>query len=108
MTENTKATKILDNTNFDTTIKSGISIVDFWAEWCGPCKVQGPIIDELAGEVGDNYNICKLDTDKNGELAQKYEITSIPSIILFKDGEVIEKLVGVQTKETLLSLLKSA
>ena len=105
MVENTK---ILSDDNFDDTIKSGVSLVDFWAEWCGPCKMQGPIIDEIASEMGDKFNICKLDTDKNIEIAQKYEITSIPSIILFKNGKQIEKVIGLQPKERLLELLHSA
>ncbi len=105
MVENTK---ILSDDNFDDTIKSGVSLVDFWAEWCGPCKMQGPIIDEIANEMGDKFNICKLDTDKNIEIAQKYEITSIPSIILFKNGKQVEKVIGLQPKERLLELLHSA
>ena len=100
-------TKVLSGDNFDDTIKSGISLVDFWAEWCGPCKMQGPIIDEIANEIGDKFNICKLDTDKNGEIAQKYEITSIPSIIFFKDGKQVEKVIGLHPKEKLLELLHS-
>ncbi len=97
----------LDESNFDSVINSGPTLVDFWAEWCGPCRVQGPIIDELASEYGDKVNIGKVDTDKNAGLAEKYEITSIPSIILYKDGEVVDKLIGVQPKEKLLGLINS-
>jgi thioredoxin 1 len=94
--------KILTDETFNQTVKSGVSLVDFWAEWCGPCKVQGPIVDEVADELIEKANICKLDIDKNPKTAQKLGIQSIPTILLFKDGKIIQKFVGVKPKGVLL------
>ena len=99
--------RILTDANFDATIKKGVSLVDFWAEWCGPCKVVGPIINELADEQNGATNICKLDIDKNQVTAQKYGIQSIPTILIFKDGKPVEKLVGVKPKRVLMKALQS-
>lgn len=99
--------KILTDDNFDNTISSGVSLVDFWAEWCGPCKVQGPIINEIADELNGKANICKLDIDKNQATAQKYGIQSIPTILIFKNGKPVEKLVGVKPKRILMNALQS-
>lgn len=99
--------KILTDTNFDNTINKGVSLVDFWAEWCGPCKVQGPIINEIADELNGKANICKLDIDKNQKIAQKYGIQSIPTILIFKNGKPVEKLVGVKPKRILMNALHS-
>jgi len=98
--------QILSDANFESTIKNGVSLVDFWAEWCGPCKVQGPIINELADEVDGKANICKLDIDKNQKTAQKYGIQSIPTILIFKNGKPIDKLVGVKPMRALMKALQ--
>jgi thioredoxin 1 len=76
-------------------------LVDFWAAWCGPCQMMGPIIEELAEELKDKYKIGKLNVDENRETAAKYNIMSIPTLIIFKNGEVVKQLVGVQAKESL-------
>ena len=76
-------------------------LVDFWAPWCGPCQVMGPIVEELATEMGDKVKIGKLDVDENGATAQKYGIMSIPSLKIFKGGIVVKEFTGVQNKETL-------
>ena len=81
-------------------------IVDFFAPWCVPCKMQGPIIDELADEVGDKVIVGKLNTENNQQTASDLAVMSIPTLIVFKDGEVKETLVGLQTKENLLDLIK--
>jgi len=94
--------KILSDENFKSTIKSGVALVDFWAAWCGPCKVQGPIVDEVADEIGDKANICKLDIDHNKKIAGQLGIQSIPTMLLFKDGKIVEKFVGVKPKGVLL------
>ena len=73
--------KILDESNFENTIQKGVSLVDFWAGWCAPCKVQGPIIDEVADEIGDRVNICKVDVDRNQKISQTYGIRNIPTIL---------------------------
>ena len=81
-------------------------LVDFWAEWCGPCKMQGPIVDELATEFeGKKIKIGKLDVDANQVSSQKYGIMSIPTIAIFKGGEVVETMVGLQSKEILAEKL---
>lgn len=77
------------------------TLVDFWAPWCGPCQMMGPIIAELAKELRDEANIGKLNVDENPATAQAYTVMSIPTIIIFKNGQIIKKLVGVQSKENL-------
>ncbi len=99
--------KVLSDEDFDNTINSGVSLVDFWAAWCGPCKVQGPIVDELADEIGEKANICKLDIDHNQKTAQKLGIRNIPTLLLFKDGKPVEKFVGVKPKGVLLKAINA-
>lgn len=85
----------------------GLVLVDFFAEWCGPCRVMGPIIEELAGEFKDKpeLKIGKLNIDENTATAEKYGVMSIPTLILFKDGKKIEQLVGLQDKDSLINLI---
>ncbi len=85
----------------------GVVLVDFFAEWCGPCRVMGPIIEELAEELKDKQGvkIGKLNIDENQDTAGKYGVMSIPTLILFKDGKKIEQLVGLQDKESLNNLI---
>ena len=87
-------------------VKGKPLLVDFWAPWCGPCQMQGPIIDELAEEVGDAAGIFKLNVDDNNELAGQYGVMSIPSLIVFKDGEVVESMVGVRSKKQLQEVIE--
>jgi thioredoxin 1 len=77
-------------------------VVDFWAEWCGPCRMVGPVLDELAAEVGDDVIIGKLNVDENNKTAQDFRVMSIPTIILYKDGQEAQRLVGVRSKEEYL------
>ena len=83
-------------------------LVDFWAEWCAPCRALGPVIDELSGTYEGKAKIGKLDIDTNRDAAIKYEIQSIPSIIIFKDGEVLNKFVGISPKDELVSAIDAA
>ncbi len=80
-------------------------LVDFWAVWCGPCIVQGPIVEEVATAVGDKAHVFKLNVDENPNVSQKYGIMSIPTLMIFKGGTVVRQFIGVQSKETLLSEL---
>ena len=83
--------------NFD-----GVALVDFFAVWCGPCKMQGPIVDELEKEfAGQPVKIGKIDVDESNDLAQKYQVMSVPTLILFKNGEPVETMVGLKSKEAL-------
>ena len=98
--------KILRDSNFKNTISKGVSLVDFWAEWCTPCKIQGPIINEVAETIGDEANICKLDVDTYKKTASQYGIRSIPTILIFKDGELAKKFTGVKNKGVLIKAVK--
>ena len=80
-------------------------LIDFHAEWCGPCKMQDPVIKELAKEVGDKVRVIKIDIDKNQPLAQKYGVKGVPTLALFKKGQIIWRASGVQTKHGLLSVI---
>jgi thioredoxin 1 len=80
-------------------------IVDFWAQWCGPCRAVGPIMDELSGTFLDKAIIGKVNVDEQGELAAKYRIMSIPTVMLFKNGEMIEKVIGARSKDEFSQLI---
>ena len=81
-------------------------LVDFFASWCGPCKMQGPIVDELAEEIGDKAVVGKLDTEASQATAQQFGVMSIPTLLIFKDGKVAEQMVGLQSKEALKDSLE--
>lgn len=97
----------LTDTNFSKTIKNGVTVVDFWATWCGPCRIQGPIIDDVAKEIGKKATIAKLDVDKNRATSSKYNVRNIPTIIIFKNGVPVKRLIGVQQKQTLINVINS-
>ena len=100
--------KQLTEENFEgEVIKSNVTvIVDFYADWCGPCKMMSPIIDEIAEELDDSVKVGKVNTDENMELAEKYGIMSIPTIIVFKNGEVAQTFNGVTEKEKIIEATK--
>ena len=81
-------------------------IVDFYADWCGPCKMLSPIIDEIADEKNDQIKVCKVNVDENSELAQKYSVQSIPTIISFKNGDIYKKSLGLIPKEEVLKIVE--
>jgi len=101
--ENTGEVVTITESAFDDKIKSGIVIVDFFATWCKPCKMQTPIIEETGKELSGKSSVYKLDIDKNPSIANRYSVQSIPTIIIFKDGKVVSQFVGLTEKEDILS-----
>ncbi|HCY8923743.1 TPA: thioredoxin [Staphylococcus aureus] len=91
--------------DFDSKVESGVQLVDFWATWCGPCKMIAPVLEELAADYEGKADILKLDVDENPSTAAKYEVMSIPTLIVFKDGQPVDKVVGFQPKENLAEFL---
>ncbi|KRF21721.1 thioredoxin [Paenibacillus sp. Soil787] len=85
---------------------AGTVLVDFWAPWCGPCKMIAPMLDELSAEIGDKAKIVKINVDDNPESAAKYNVMSIPTLLIFKDGQVVKQLVGVQPKDRLKAAIE--
>ena len=80
-------------------------LIDFWASWCGPCRMMSPVIDKIAEEMGDKLKVCKVNVDENHELAEKYEIMTIPAFIVIKNGAEAGRTIGVQPKEDILKLV---
>ena len=83
-------------------------LVDFWAAWCGPCRMIGPIVDQLADEFDGKVKVAKLNVDDNGELAARFNVMSIPALLLFQNGEVVNQMVGARPKGELVKMLQSA
>ena len=81
-------------------------LIDFWASWCGPCKMMGPIVDQIAEEMGTNAKICKINIDEQRDFATKYDVMSIPTFILIKDGKEVKRLVAAIPKEELSRLFE--
>lgn len=97
--------KALNYENFDDGVSTGVVLVDFWASWCGPCKMLAPTIDELASEYEGSVSVCKVDVDECPDLATRFGIFSIPTVLIFKDGEKKEQVVGYHLKREYEALL---
>lgn len=101
-----KPKEVTDNNFKDEVIKSDKPVlVDFWADWCGPCKMVAPVVEDLAEEYEDQLKVCKLDVDANQATASEHGVMSIPTLIYFKDGEEVDKIVGYQPKENIVQKL---
>ncbi|MBE2188301.1 MAG: thioredoxin [Desulfobulbaceae bacterium] len=95
--------------DFDSVVlKSDIPVlIDFWAAWCGPCKLIAPIVEELAGEYAGKFKICKLDVDNNQKTAFQYGIRSIPTVLIFKNGEVVDSILGAVPKQKIVDRIQT-
>ena len=98
---------ILTNQNFKEEIKEGLVLVDFFATWCGPCKMMEPVISKIAEEYKGKVKVCKLNVDDANELAIQYGISSVPTLILFKDGKPINSLIGLSSKSEIDSMINN-
>lgn len=99
--------KYLNDENFQTEITNGVTLVDFYADWCGPCRMIAPIIEELASELNGKASIAKLDIESAQQTTASFHVTSIPTIILFKNGQEVKRIVGLKDKDTLRSMVES-
>ena len=105
--ENSKKIIVLGNKNFKLAVKKGILLVDFWAPWCGPCKMVAPILNEIA-ETESDIVVGKVNVDQNQDLAKKYKVRNIPTLVIFSNGAEVGRIVGVKTKKSILSEVRSA
>lgn len=97
--------QVVTDKDFEAETKEGISITDFWAPWCGPCRMQSPVLEELDEEIGDQVKIVKMDVDQNQTVPASFGIMSIPTLLVKKDGEVVEKLIGYHGKEQIQEII---
>ncbi len=98
----------LTGANFEGITANGVTLVDFWAEWCGPCRMMGPVIDELAKEYAGKASVGKVNVDNEQSLAMRFDVSSIPTLLVLKDGEVVSRFVGVTSKTELTKALQTA
>lgn len=98
----------LTGANFKSTVEKGVTLVDFWAEWCGPCRMMGPVLDELASETTGKVTVGKINVDKEPDLAQQFGVSSIPTLIVLKDGKEVKRFVGVTPKSELAKACEEA
>ena len=98
----------LTNDTFDSTVTNGVTLVDFWAEWCAPCRMMGPILDNLAADYEGKVTVGKINVDNEPDLAGKFQVSNIPTFLVLKDGDVVERFVGVTSKADLGAALDKA
>ena len=99
--------KIVESNEFKSEIESGVTIVDFFATWCGPCKMLSPVLEGLAGEMEGKVNFIKVDIDQSLELASEFQISSVPTMVIFKDGQKVDQLVGFLPKEKIQQAIEA-
>jgi len=97
--------KQLSDDNFENGISQGVVLVDFYADWCGPCRMLAPVVEELAQEMAGKMTVAKVDTDQSVNVAAKFEVTSIPTLILFKDGQIVKRVVGLKDLDALRKMV---
>lgn len=97
----------LNNDNFESITKNGVSLVDFWAPWCGPCRMLNPVIEKLVDEFEGKANICKVNTDEEADLSTKFGIRSVPTILFIKNGEVVAQMIGATSEQVLRDKINS-
>ena len=95
----------ITDTDFGAKTDEGVALIDFWATWCGPCRMQSPVVEQLADEMGDKVSFSKMDVDQNPETARNFGIMSIPTLLVKKDGAVVDSIVGYHSKEQLAKIL---
>lgn len=100
--------KQINDAEFSQAIATGVTLVDFWAPWCGPCKALSPVLEEVAKELGDKVSIVKINIDNDAEVAGQFGIMSIPTLLLFKDGQKVNQKVGALPKAALIEFIKTA
>ena len=101
-TPNSSKIKVLNNKNFKPQIRSGITMVDFWAPWCGPCKMMAPVLNDLAESVNQQVTIGKVNVDHHQPLASKYKVRNITTLVMFREGKEVKRYVGVKSKKFLI------
>ena len=102
----TKEVSVISKKNFDEFVADGSVVVDFWAVWCGPCRIMAPIIDEVARELKGKVKFGKVNVDEEGELAERFEVMSIPTLIFFKKGRQVERITGAIEEDELMDIIK--
>ncbi|WP_297092024.1 thioredoxin [uncultured Draconibacterium sp.] len=103
---NSKRIKVLNNKNFKAATKRGVVLVDFWAPWCGPCKIVAPTLNDIA-DSQTNFMVAKINVDHNQQLAQKFKVRNIPTMLILKDGKEAGRIVGVKTKRAILKQVET-
>src|ERR1044071_2477145 len=98
--------KTFTDSNFDTEIKNGVTLVDFWAEWCGPCRRLAPTVDAIAADYEGRATVAKMNVDENPDVPGRFAIRGIPTLLLFKDGALAETIVGLQSKEDIVAKIE--